>query len=95
MGSNRRVRIAARARRRVPTHRAVRTDSRRVLIYIYKVVLVTENNRATSHNQDMIALLRDLRPQVSHERQARIDDLLASVSGIQALLSTPLMRTGG
>ena len=44
------------------------------------VVIVTEHDRATSHNQDMVALLRDLRQQVSSERQARIDDLLASVS---------------
>ena len=53
---------------------------------IYEVDQVTENNRATSHNQDMIALLRDLRPQVSHERQARIDDVLASVSCIHGLV---------
>ncbi|KAJ4984132.1 C6 transcription factor [Stagonosporopsis vannaccii] len=33
---------------------------------------------ATSHNQEMIVLLRDLRSQVSTDRQARIDDLLAS-----------------
>lgn len=43
-------------------------------------MLVTEQIRATSHNQEMINLLRDLRSQVSTERQARIDDLLASVS---------------
>jgi hypothetical protein len=35
--------------------------------------------RATSQNQDMVALLRDLRNQVSDGGQARIDDLLALV----------------
>lgn len=49
---------------------------------IHGVFLVTEHDRATSHNQDMITLLRDLRSQVSTERQARIDDLLASVSHV-------------
>jgi hypothetical protein len=42
-------------------------------------MLVTEHNRATLHNQDMISLLRDLRQQVSSTGQTRIDDLLASV----------------
>jgi hypothetical protein len=35
--------------------------------------------RATSQNQDMVALLRDLRDQVSDGSQVRIDDLLALV----------------
>lgn len=44
------------------------------------LILVTEHNRATLHNQDMISLLRDLRHQVSIGGQDRIDDLLAGVS---------------
>lgn len=35
--------------------------------------------RATSHNQDMIALLRDLRSQASVEERTKIDNLLAAV----------------
>jgi hypothetical protein len=42
--------------------------------------LVTERDRATLQNQDMIAMLQDLRQHQSTERAARIDDLLAIVS---------------
>ena len=41
---------------------------------------VTERDRATTHNKDMITMLRDLRQHISTERAARIDNLLASVS---------------
>jgi hypothetical protein len=47
---------------------------------IFGLYLGTERDRATTQNQDMIAMLRELRQHTSTERAARIDDLLASVS---------------
>lgn len=51
-----------------------------VCVDIFYLYLVTELDRATLQNQDMIAMLQDLRQHQSTERAARIDDLLASVS---------------
>ena len=50
-----------------------------VCVDISYLHLVTERDRATLQNQDMIAMLQDLRQHQSTERAAHIDDLLASV----------------
>lgn len=44
------------------------------------VLLDTDIFSATTHNQDMVTLLRDLRVRATSEQQARIDDLLSAVS---------------
>ncbi|KAI8937846.1 hypothetical protein NX059_005536 [Plenodomus lindquistii] len=48
---------------------------------------------ATTHNQDMIALLRDLRTRASGEEQARIDDLLSNVTADVADAASSLQRS--
>lgn len=55
--------------------------------HVLNFILTTEQCRATLQNQEMIALLQDLRQQVSRGGQDRIDDLLASVGVTR--------RTGG
>lgn len=57
---------------------AAGTASRRLSSIANSAATLTVG-RATSQNQDMVALLRDLRDQVSDSGQVRIDDLLALV----------------
>ncbi|KAH8714822.1 fungal-specific transcription factor domain-containing protein [Phaeosphaeriaceae sp. PMI808] len=59
---------------------AEKTGSKRRLSWRYTLVLNINARSATGHNQDMIALLRDLRDHVSASGQRRIDHLLGSVS---------------